>query len=208
MRVLRLLLILASVTALVGCDGIGAGIGAGGGGYGTGARSVSLFGRAVKVHAPEGYCIDRRLSDTDSGFVVMAGCALVSTARIMPQIDGLITVQVGAPGTATVTGNEAEISALLSSDEGRSVLSSQGDAASVSMTQVQVSRHVVEVLFQEPGAGPIAGLEPEQWRALFDLDGRLVTVGVRSYSRAPLSKAAGGRLLRMTVAALKAANPA
>ena len=209
MNLLRRGLIVALAAVLGGCIG-----GDTGGfsflqglGQGRGVRTISLFDGDVRVRAPEGYCIDQEASQADTGFTVMAGCALVSSAAIMPEIDGLLTVQVAATDSAMVAGAEAELLELLESDGGRTLLSSGGDAEQVTVDQVQALAGVIEVYFHDTDPNMHEGLGFDQWRAFFDMNGRLVTVGVRGYRRAPLSKAAGSRLLRLTVAALRDANP-
>jgi len=205
---MRLLIGLVFGFTLAGCaengltlPGFGAGI------SGQGVKSLAILDRSVSVRGPEGYCVDRRASRARDGFVILAGCALISSAEIMPALDGLILVQVGDIASASVTGSEAEMVALLESASGRQILSDRGDGSTVEIDHVEHRQGVVSVIFADSAAAEFDGVEPQVWRAFLDIRGRLTTVSVRSFSRAPLTGNQGRALLNRAVAALILANP-
>lgn len=170
-------------------------------------RSLTLLAGDVSLEAPDGYCIDQRASKARSGFAVMAGCALLSDEPVMPNRDGLITVQFGDEGTAGIAGNEQELRDLLTSDAGGQLLSSTGDASTVSIDALLSQDNLVSVHFADTAPPPFEGLEQLEWRAFFDLNDRMGTVTVRGFARAPLSEAAGLSLLEQAVQTLITANP-
>lgn len=199
------LALLGLVTAgLMGCDMATDLIGSGGQDP---VRSMALLGGDVAVQAPDGYCIDQRSSKARTGFAVMAGCALLSDETVMPYRDGLITVQFGDPGTASVAGAEQAYRDLLTSASGAQLLSSMGDASSISVDALVSQSNLVSVHFSDSGEPPFDGLEQLEWRAFFDLSDRLCTVTVRGFERAPLSEDAGLALLEQAVRTLQSANP-
>lgn len=176
-------------------------------GPGGSAASVILPGD-VTVRGPEGYCIDTRISRPSAGFAALADCALISDVGTSPRIEGLITVQVGAAGTASVAGAEQELGNLLRSAQGLALLASDGQAASVRLDTVEIERGMVIVHFTDTSAPIAPGLEQLEWRAFFDIGDRLTTVGVRGFARDPISRRDGLRLLNQAVDTLRAANSA
>jgi len=124
----------------------------------------------------------------------------------MPTRDGLITVQIGGPGTASVTGNEQALRALLNTAGGVAILSATGRAEGISIDVLDARSNLVAVRFRDASVPAFDGLEPVEWRAFLDLGDRLATVTVRGFLRAPLDADAGRLLLEEAVAALRAAN--
>lgn len=171
-----------------------------------GIRTLSVLDGAVSVRGPEGYCVDQQSSRASSGFAVLAGCALVSDAAMMPSVEGLITVQIGAAGSASVAGAEAELVALLRTAQGAQLLSAAGNPASVQVARVDRAEGVVVVRFSDATPAPTPGLEPLEWRAFLDIQGRLTTLSLRGFDRAPIPSEQGLRLLSQAIGAMRAAN--
>jgi len=169
---------------------------------------MALFGGETVVASPEGYCIDTRSSRDRRGFVVMAGCALVSSDPRMPLTDGLLTVQVGDAGTAIVDGGEETLREVLATAGGVALLSATGDPTDIEVDALDSRNGIVYVHFSDAGPPPAAGLENLEWRAFFDLGGRLATVSLRGFERAPIDSRAGLTLLLRATEIIRAANAA
>lgn len=169
-----------------------------------GIRTLSLFDGSVRVRGPEGYCIDRQASRTRTGFAVLAACARVSEAELLPSLDGFLTVQIGDAGTAVVAGNEAVLAGLLEEREGAGLLSN-GDG-DVDVHQTLSEAGLVLVRYTDPDAPEMQGTVPSGWRAFLDLKDRSAVVSVRSFAQEPLSLGEGEALIRAAAAALKDAN--
>jgi len=197
---MRLAPVLALCVALTGCVEGGTGAGA--------VRAVTVMDGAFAVQAPRGYCVDLSASRASRGFVVMAGCALLTSFGFLPSADALITVQIGPDSSAIVSGSENDLVALLQSSAGKNLLSDVGDGSGVTVGTVSHADGLVMVQFTDTAPPLRMGLESSQWRAFLDLNGRLVTIGLRGYDRAPMDQTAGTRLLQRTIDALRAANPA
>lgn len=200
---------------LVGCDQVSrvtdglASLGAAPDATGEGIRTLSLLNGDARVRGPEGYCIDQGASRARTGFAVMVGCALLSDdAALMPSLDGLITVQFGAPDTASVTGNEDAFASFLASDAGRGILAASGDAAQVEQVSTVSDESGVLARFEDMSGPAFAGTMGAQWRGFMDVNGRLVTVTVLSFERAVLSQSEGERLLSVAMRELTDANAA
>jgi len=210
---LRVCILMLGLIVLSGCavtdrlsDGLAA-LGPRPDATGSGIRTLSLLQGDVRVRGPEGYCIDQSASRARSGFAVLAGCALLSEdAAIMPNLDGLITVQFGDPDTASVSGNEEAFSAFLRSDAGRGLLAMDGTAQSITDAQILTDREGILVRFQDASGPAFAGTTAEQWRGFLDVNGRLVTISVLSFQRNQLSRSEGERLLVVAMAELAEVN--
>ena len=188
---------LAAMIVLAGCD---AGL------DGRGIRTLAVLDGAVSVRGPDGSCVDQQSSRAGSGFAVLAGCALVSDATVMPVHEALITVQIGSQGSAAVTGAEAELAALLRTAQGAALLSDSSDAGSVQVDRVDRADGVVVVRLSDAAPAQVQGLERREWRAFLDIRGRLTTISLRGFDRAPLPAEQGLRLLSQAIGALRAAN--
>ncbi|WP_377510625.1 hypothetical protein [Octadecabacter sp. R77987] len=173
-----------------------------------GIRTLSLLGGAARARGPDGYCVDQGASRSSDGFAVMVGCALLAPeAAVMPAKDGFITVQFGETGTATVAGSEETLRAFLETDAGKRVLAGTGEGDDVTLHNVDMVAGTVTVHFTDQSAGNDAGLEPRLWQGFFDVNGRLTTVTVRSFSRNPLAPRQGAALLDATIREIRAVNP-
>ena len=199
---------------LIGCDDVSStivdglsSIGAPRDATSEGIRTLSLLGGDVRVRGPEGYCIDQGASNARRGFAVLAGCALLSEdAAVMPRLDGLVTVQIGAAETASITGNEEPFAAFLKTEAGRGVLASTGDLATVPEVATVTDASAVLARFEDTSGPIFPGTSGPQWRGFLDVNGRLVTVSVLSFDRNTLSRSEGERLLVVAMAELIEAN--
>lgn len=207
---LRACVFLIAAFSLASCDQVSnslARIGAPNDVTGQGIRTLSLLGGDVRARGPNGYCVDQGASNARSGFVVLAGCALMADdVAIMPSLDGLITIQFGDENTASVTGNEAGFATFLNTQTGRSLLSRNGDDTSVSEVSTITDETAVLVRFDDASGPIVRGTSGSQWRGFLDIKGRLATVSVLSFNRAPLSASESERLLVVAMAELAEVN--
>ena len=172
-------------------------------------RRVALFRGDVSVLAPDRYCVDPAASNLRRGFAVMAGCMLVSDQskeELVPALDGLITVQFGRRGTASVAGNEEMFATFLQSDQGRLLLSQEDDPAAVTEVVTSTAPNAVFVQFEDAAGQNFPDTTAQQWRGFSDINGRLTTVSVRSFERNTLSPSEGERLLKRAMDALYESN--
>ncbi len=178
------LAILAFVLGVAGCVEIA-----------SGPQEIPVANGQVIVRTPDGYCVDRRSSKRAEGFVVMIPCGddLVGY--------GVISVQIGDEGTASVAADASGFLSLVKSADGRRMLSASGDAGSVDILESRVNRNTIELVFSDSADPVLPGTEQTEWRAFLDMQGRLVTIAVRGYATQPLSRFAGATLLRRVIAA-------
>jgi len=208
--VLRGCLVSLALFGLTGCENISnrvAGLNASANATNEGIRTLAMLDGNVRVRGPEGYCVDQSASDSRNGFAVLAGCALLSeTAAVMPQLDGLITVQFGEEDSASVVGNEDVFAAFLASDSGRGILSANGEGTALSDVTTVSDRSGVIVHFNDTAGTGFPGTDSEQWRGFVDVKGRLVTVSVLNFDRNDLSSSERERLLVVAMAQVLEVN--
>ncbi|MCG6901443.1 MAG: hypothetical protein LJE68_02070 [Rhodobacter sp.] len=158
-------------------------------------ETIAVAGGAVVVGGPPGYCIDRGASRLrgDTGFVLLGSCASIArdVAAGAPLVPGILTASVGA---ASVAGQPAltdldQLEALITSPGGRATLARDGRAESVKVFGTLREDGALFVHLRDVSANPTPGLDQTYWRGLFDLQGRLVTLSVVSFSNAPLPPA-------------------
>ena len=170
---------------------------------GGGVPALGLYGGAVTVQGPDGYCVDRAASRGAQGFAILAPCTQFGTEGTA-FTSGVITVQVGAAGSAAVTGSEGELAQMLRAQP--AMLSARGQGADIDVRGIDTAPGLVRVEFTDAGPPPSAAVGTGEWRAFLDIGGRLTTVALRAPAGAPLTAEAGQRLLDRAVATLRAAN--
>ena len=174
-----------------------------------GIRTLSVLRGDALVRGPEGYCVDQGASNARRGFAVLVGCALLSDeVALMPSLDGLIIVQIGAQETASVTGNEDAFAAFLETEAGRSVLASSGDVNAVQEVSTVTDTSAVLARFEDTSGPIFPDTSGPQWRGFLDVNGRLATISVLSFDRDTLSRSEGERLLVVAMTELAEVNTA
>lgn len=194
---------LLTVALLSGC------IEAGGPGAPT---RLAVTGGAVTIAGPDGYCIDRRSSHTgkDEGFVLMASCAAVSRNAQAPRpaVPALLTATIVPPEGAggPVTGQMSGLKRYFGSATGRAALARDDRSDSVEIIDMATRDDTFVVHLRDKSTGLADGLSAEYWRAIFDLNGQIVTASVTGFKSRRLSDDAGYETLRAFVARIRAAS--
>ncbi|MEJ8561719.1 dihydroxy-acid dehydratase [Yoonia sp. GPGPB17] len=172
----------------------------------TATRSVSLGQGDVVATTPVGYCVDDVSSQPASDFAVLAPCTSLGADSVAPDVIGVATVQVGPAESGNAAADELALRDFLITDEGVSLLSQAGDASTVEILSSQAFNSQVMVHFTDSSPPPLAGLQNEEWRAFTNVNGRLVTIGVRGLAVAPLGDGPGATLLKLILAGVQAAT--
>ncbi|MDT8858076.1 cation transport ATPase [Paracoccaceae bacterium Fryx2] len=173
-------------------------------------QSRPVLGGALTVAAPPGYCIDPAgvLERQDTAIVLIGRCAVTGETQV-PQARAILTVAVGGAGSgAGISGGGAQLAAFFKSPQGRAALSRSGRAASVTLHEALVVGDAFLMRLTDTSPGGDSRGQPESWRAVLDVEGRLVTLSVSGPAGAPMDPAAGRRLTDRFLAAMQAANRA
>lgn len=172
-------------------------------------RAVVLAGDVV-VTGPKGFCIDPRAIQNGDGvyFALLGSCASLSNSAShgKPARPAVLSISLGQQGGIRVSETADALATLLGSPEGRGLLATDGSANSVTVISTEVADGIVLVHAIDPGLTRTRNLEPEYWRGLFDLKGRIATVNVFSLPGRQLSEAAAMGLASDMINALRLAN--
>jgi hypothetical protein len=169
-------------------------------------RALSMFDGAAVAQGPDDYCIDPGVSRPATGFAVLVPCPIVSDETAVPDLEALLTLQLGAAGSAGVTGSEPALEGLLRSTAGFRLLSDTGTAEGVTVLSTATDDGVVYVRMTDAANPPATGIDPVALRAFVDVGGRFSTVTLRAFSRAPLTDVQERTLLDQAIRVLIAVN--
>ena len=167
------------------------------------SKSVSLANGEILAIPPAGYCVDDQASQPRRDFAVLAPCATLGGPEAVPKIIGMATIQIGPTDSGTIAQDEIALRDFLITDLGTSLLSQSGAAGDVTILSTQAFSDQVMIHFADAGTPSVAGLQDEEWRAFRDINGRLVTIGVRGLASAPLQDGPGAGLLKMILAGVQ-----
>lgn len=199
-----------ALLALAGCaelDGLGLA-----GGPVPPEATVTVSRSAVTISGPRGFCVDPSATKDRDGqaFVLLGNCAAItrSGAAPQPRIRALLTAAVRETEAIEVAEQAPLLEAFLRSDNGRAMLSRESDPATVDILESFQQGDVLYVHARDNSAGYAPGMSSDHWRAIFDLDGRVVSVAVLGFEANPLSRAEGLRAVREFAARIQRDNPA
>ncbi|MBN2907654.1 MAG: hypothetical protein JXJ18_13170 [Rhodobacteraceae bacterium] len=197
--------VLVAALALSGCVGTGPQAGSGTGGFAfsrAAPQKLAVAGGTVTIAGPQGFCIDGRASrdGADGAFVLMASCAAITRNRKapVPPEEALLTASVSPqPGP----GGSAKDRALVlkryfASDEGRAALARDGRPGSIAIDEMRDRDGLFLIHARDRSAGLASGLRDDFWRAIFEVNGRIVTASVVGMEAQPFSTSTGLNILR------------
>lgn len=158
-------------------------------------REVTVSRSAVTIAGPTGFCVDPATlrNGADSAFVLLGNCAAIARAPRQPQPDvrALLTAAVQETGGLSIAEQGADVAAFLKTDSGRALLSRSGEPENVAILDTRKSGDVLYLHAHDRSPGYAPGMSSEQWRAIFDLAGTVVSLTVMGFDDAPLSPEAG-----------------
>jgi len=187
----------------------------------SGAAGVSAKGAPAKmkigpgaltIAAPPGFCVDTQAShNLESGaFVLFGSCAALgqSTFAAKPKKAAILTAYVtpGAPEGDVFAASFASMATFLASDQGRKALSRAGKARTVTIQRIVAVGDVLYILASDSARLEGQDVEPGYWRALFALDGQIVTLSVLGLAKQPLAADEKRSLLEKFVSKVRSEN--
>lgn len=165
-------------------------------GYAT-TRSASVLDGALKIEVPAGYCIDRSAgrAGPDSAVVLMGRCSDSSSANA-----ALLSVSVGESGSGGVMAAGAPaLAAFFTSEQGRATLSRDGKPDEIRIVQALSDKDTFLLDVDDQSIG-------EYWRAVTEINGRLITVSATGSAGVPLPAEDGRKIIDAMLRALRRAN--
>lgn len=167
------------------------------------ARSIALAQGDIVAIPPSGYCVDGLASKPQDNFALLAPCATLGTTGTLPNVVGIVTVQVGPVESGQIATDEIALRDFLITEEGAQLLSRSGDASGINILSTQAFDDQVMIHFTDQSAPTVVGLQREEWRAFRNIGGRLVTIAVRGLAAAPLQDGPGAGLLKLAIAGVR-----
>ena len=159
------------------------------------------------VAGARGWCVDESTSRARDGttVIVLGSCAAIAGNALLPKpsVEGVLTIAV--EDEAETTPDVDSLAAFLSSTQGRALLARDGQASSISLLEMSKSEDALFLHALDQSGAPRSAAE-DYWRALFDIDGRFVTISLITLADRPISRRQGLRTLNAQVDRLKAAN--
>lgn len=151
-----------------------------------GPRTVRLSSSGVTVAGPSGFCVDAAsVKDHSSGgFVLVLPC----TGPV--QRPAVLSLSVSAPLTSAAHFDPDTVLEFFNSEEGRRALSHTGQAQTVTLLESEISDHTIWLHARDTAQPLVPGGSEEYWRAIFALDGQIMTATASSLAHQPMSPAA------------------
>ncbi len=204
--------IITGLLALSACtDGAQVGLGAGGLAFSRAApERVEVTGDAVVITGPPGYCIDET-STRDNGataFVLLGSCASIARDASVdaPDAPAILTVTVSEVVFADGDLPVETLGAFFETEAGLNALSRTGDGTSVDVLDVVETEDALFYYVQDPGDPRQRAILDQYWRAIFELDGRLMSASAVGIEARPLTRDAGLSTLETFTSILRIEN--
>ena len=158
------------------------------------------------VAGAAGWCVDQAVSEArgDPAVVVLGSCAALDQDALSatPAVPGVVTVSVESE--AAGSPSPEDLQAFFDTDAGRAALARDGATASVSILD-SVAREDRLVL-HTVDTSALPGAASDVWRALFDVEGRFISVSLYGLSDQPIPPEEGLATVDAQVDEILAAN--
>lgn len=197
MLIFRTVVLLVSL-ALMGCDtGLG---------VSRSAPQQILLSDGTVVAGADGWCVDQSISRStaEASVVVLGSCAALARdpGAPRPDVPGIVTVSVETQPGASPSLDE--LATFFDSDRGRAVLAQNGDGASVTLLETRIENEVLYLHSRDTSVQ--AGTDAQNWRAIFVLDGRFVSVSLFGQDDRPIAAEEGLAAIEAQAQQLRKAN--
>lgn len=171
------------------------------------ASEIAVVQKSVLISGPKGYCIDPSATrdSADSAFVLLGACEAIAGQGGGADA-GLLLASLTTSGQGQVAGATDQLAAYFASDAGRAALSRSGDADAVKLLDHRVEGDALYLHLRDTSQASLAGVAPEYWRGMFDVNGHIATVSVMDFAQAPNQPSTGLNRARAFRRNIRAAN--
>jgi hypothetical protein len=162
------------------------------------AQKLAVSGGQVLAAVPGGFCIqpDATLDSPEGSVLIATRCNAESASP------AVLSISIGGTGSSEVLKSGAKaLSDWFLSPAGRAALARDGRAQSVRVLQSVVADGVLLLHLNDVSVG-------DYWRAVLGMRGRLVTISATGPAGSPLAPELSRKVVKQTISALRAANPA
>ncbi len=172
-------------------------------------RRMPVFGGAVVLAAPAGYCadIDNSSDGERTAFALFASCASLGGAGA-PRRPALLTATVvnGGASRQPLAVSFGDMAVFFQSERGRAMLARSGRAADVEVRRITVAGEVMFLRLEDRSRLGDVEVLPGYWRAILPANGRVVSLSVLSPAALPLTEIEQRRTLDEFVGRVQSAN--
>ena len=202
----------ATLLGVAACLPAAEGPGARSGREGPPPSRMAVAGGEIVIAGPKGFCIDRAASRDQGG---QRGLSVLSSCRVLgapghgpdPAAKVVLTAVVAAqPGEILVGPAAPDLTRFFQSSRGRAALSRSGRAATVTLKETATDRDAYLMYLTDTAGFAWGRVQPDYWRALLPLGGRMVTLSVLGLPDGPIGRDEGLELLRGFIAATQNAT--
>lgn len=174
-------------------------------------RALALLNGGIVISAPTGYCVDMTVlrSEVANAFVLLGSCAALEGKGQQGKQSALLTATVTTPaaGSAPLAQTFPALAGFLQSEPGRAAMSRVGDARTVRVISVSATDDVLYVRAADAAAAAWGQpVEQDYWRAVFEANGKYVTLTALGLKDRPVGAAERRRLLDAFVRSVRKAN--
>jgi hypothetical protein len=188
---------LATLTVLSGCVGTG-------GGFALpkpAPEQIRVANKEVLIAGPKGFCVDPTETQDkgDSAFVLLGSCAAIANSRSKPhpKVPAILTATVSRKtANPPITNSMPALTVFFTTKAGRAALSRDGNADTVEVVKTLDRDGVFYIRARDSSSDTLAGAADEYWRALFDVNGRIVSASVFGLREHPIPSATGFDVLQ------------
>lgn len=171
---------------------------------------MGVAGGEIIIAGPKGFCVDRSASQDAGGrsaLTVLSSCRTLGGGMFapQPQAPAILTASV-APraGDFPIEPAAPDLKAFFTSAQGRAALSRAGQARSVTLHESFASQGAYLMYLRDEAAFTWGAVQPDYWRALLPIGGRMVSLSVLALPQQPIDRAAGRALLEDFIASMRA----
>lgn len=147
---------------------------------------------AVVVAGPRGFCVDPKSTRTVGNvpFVVMGNCASISGDGRAPQpgIEAVLTATVATMDPSfAFNSSDPALPVFFEGAAGRAALSRAGNPQTVEVIDSFARGPVFYVHARDTSPGPVDNIDETHWRAVFGVNGRVVSASVLDFKGSAVS---------------------
>ena len=174
-------------------------------------EQIRVSSKQVVIAGPHGFCIDptETKDRAKSAFVVLGSCAAISNIPLRPHpaLPAILMATVsGETNSAPIADSGAALTEFFKSSAGRAALSRDGKAETVEVIETLVRDGAFYIHARDSSTATLAGAGDEYWRALFNINGRIISASVVGFKEQPISTTEGFETLGVFTSQIKKAN--
>lgn len=163
-------------------------------------KQVRVSNKEVVIAGPKGFCVDpSQTKDTPkSAFVLLGSCRAISNSVLKPKppVPAILVATVsGKTKSASIGSSVKNLERFFKSSQGRAALSRDGRAQTVTVLETRNEGDVFYLHARDNGTDAQTGAGAEYWRALFNVNGRIVSTSVTGLAEQPISSEASFKTL-------------